>query len=68
MYHSVNMSYVLISMDGESEYLKLVEKALRSKEVTIISKFVFLSGIKIIGGFQWKRQLVYEFFATSLGG
>ena len=48
MYHSVNMSYVLISMDGESKYLKPTEKALRSEEVTILSKFVFLSGNKII--------------------
>ena len=36
MYHSVNMSYVLISTDGESEDLKPMEKALRSEEVTII--------------------------------
>ena len=55
MYHSVNMSYVLISTDGESEDLKPVEKALRFEEVTILSKFVFLSGSKIIGGFQWMR-------------
>ena len=55
MYHSVNMSYVLISMSGESEDLKPVEKALRSEEVTILSKFVFLSSSKIIGGFQWIR-------------
>ena len=58
MYHSVNISYVLISMDGESEDLKPVEKALRSEEVTILSKFVFLSSNKIIRGFQWIRQLV----------
>ena len=43
MYHSVNMSYVLISIDGESE------------EVTILSKFFFPSGSTIIGGFQWMR-------------
>ena len=55
MYHSVNMSYVLISIDGESEYLKPMEKALRSEEVTILSKFFFPSGSKIIGGFQWMR-------------
>ena len=55
MYHSVNMSYVVINTDGESKYLKPMEKALRSKEVTIISKFVFPSGSKIIGGFQWMR-------------
>ena len=48
MYHSVDMSYVLISMDGELEYLNPVDKALRSEEVTILSKFVFLSGNKII--------------------
>ena len=58
VYDSVNMFYVLISTDGESEDLKPVEKALRSEEVTILSKFVFLSGSKIIGGFQWMRQLV----------
>ena len=70
MYHSVNMFYVLISMDGGSEYLNPMEKALRLEEVTILSKFFFsfLSGSKIIGGFQWRRQLVYGFFATSLGG
>ena len=68
MYHSVDMSYVLISTDGESEDLKPVEKALRSEEVTILSKFVFISGYKIIGGSQWMRQLVWGFFATSLGG
>jgi len=55
MYHSVNMSYVLISIDGESEDLKPMEKALRSEEVTILSKFFFPSGSKIIGGFQWMR-------------
>ena len=55
MYYSVNMSYVLISTDSESEYLKPVEKALRSEEVTILSKFVFPSRSKIIGGFQWIR-------------
>ena len=54
-YHSVNMSYVLISIDGESEDLKPMEKALRSEEVTILSKFVFPSRNKIIGGFQWIR-------------
>ena len=64
MYHSVNMSYVLISTDGELEDLKPMEKALRSEEVTILSKFVFLSSSKIIGGFQWIRRLVYGFFAT----
>ena len=58
MYHSVNISYVLICMNGESEYFKLVEKALRSEEVTILSKFVFLSGNKTIGGFQWIRRPV----------
>ena len=68
MYHSVDMSYVLIRTDGESEDLKPVEKALRSEEVTILSKFVFLPGSKIIGGFQWRRRLVYGFFSTSLGG
>ena len=62
------MFYVLISTDGESEYLKLVEKALRLEEVTILLKFVFLSGNKIIGGSQWMRRLVWGFFATSLGG
>ena len=55
-------------MKGESKDLKPVEKALRSEEVTILSKFVFLLGSKIIGGFQWIKQLVYGFFATSLGG
>ena len=55
MYHSVNMSYVLISTDGESEYLNPVEKALRYEEVNILSKFVFLLDNKIIGGFQWIR-------------
>ena len=58
MHHSVNMSYVLISTDGESEDLKPVEKALRYEEVTILSKFVFLLGNKIIGGFQWIRRLI----------
>ena len=58
MYHSVNMPYVLISTYGESEYLKLVEKVLRYEEETILSKFLFLSGNKIIGGFQWIRQLI----------
>ena len=55
VYHSVNMFYVLISTDGESGDLNPVEKALRSEEVTILSKFVFLPGNKIIGGFQWIR-------------
>ena len=41
MHHSVNMSYVSISTDGELEDLKPVEKALRSEEVTILSKYVF---------------------------
>ena len=41
MYHSVNKFYVLISMDGDSEDLNPMEKALRSEEVTILSKFVF---------------------------
>ena len=68
MYHSVNMFYVLISMDGELEDLNPVEKALRSEEVTILSKYVFSLGNKIKGGFQWSRRLVYGFFATSLGG
>ena len=58
MYHSVDMSYVLISMDGELEYLNPVDKDLRSEEVTILSKFVSLSGSKIIAGFQWMRRLV----------
>ena len=55
MYHSVNISHVLNNTNGELEELKLVEKALRSEEVTILSKFVFPSGSKIIGGFQWMR-------------
>ena len=46
MYHSVNMSYVLISIDGESEDLKPMEKALRSEEVTILSKYVFFQEVK----------------------
>ena len=41
MYHSVNTFYVLINTDGESEYLKPMEKALRSEEVTILSNYVF---------------------------
>ena len=45
-------------MDGESKDLKPMEKALRSEEVTVLSKFVFLSDNKIIGGFQWIRRLV----------
>ena len=55
MYHSVNMSYALISKYGELEDLKPLEKYLRSEEVTILSKFVFPSGSKTIGGFQWMR-------------
>ena len=58
MYHSVNTLCILISKGGESKDLKPTEKALRSEEVTILSKFVFLSGSKIIGGFQWMRRLV----------
>ena len=46
MYHSVNTFYVLFSMDGESEDLKPVEKALRSEEVTIISNYVFFQKVK----------------------
>ena len=46
MYHSVNMYYVLISTDGESEDLKPMEKALRSEEVTILSKYLFFQTIK----------------------
>ena len=65
MYHSVNMSYVLVSTSGESEDLKPVEKALRSEEVTILSKFVFLSRNKIIGGFQWIRQLAPQGMLSS---
>ena len=60
MYHSVNMSYVLISTDSESEDLKPMEKALRSKEVTILSKFVFISGNKNNRRFSMDE-------ATSLG-
>ena len=44
MHHSVNTFYVLNSMDGESEHLKPTEKALRSEEITILLKFVFVSG------------------------
>ena len=46
MYHSVDMSYVLISTDGESKYLKPVGKALRPKEVTILSKYVFFQEVE----------------------
>ena len=46
MYHSVNMFCVLISMDGESEDLKPVEKALGSEEVTIRSKYVFFQAVE----------------------
>ena len=62
MYHSLNMFYVLVSTDGELEYLKPTEKALRSKEVTILSRS------KLKGCCQWSRRLVYGFFATLLGG
>ena len=55
MYHSVNMFHFSISTGVESEDLKPMEKALRSEEVTILSKFFFPSGSKIIGGFQWMR-------------
>ena len=43
MYHSVNTFYVLVSIDGEPEDLKPMEKALISEEVTILLKFVFVS-------------------------
>ena len=46
VYHSINMFYVLISTDGELEYLKPMEKALRSEEVTIISNYVFFQEVK----------------------
>ena len=46
MYHSVNMFYVLISTDGESEYLNPAEKALRQEEVTILSNYVFFQEVK----------------------
>ena len=46
MYHSVNTFYVLISTDGELEDLKLVEKTLRSEEVTILSNYVFFQEVK----------------------
>ena len=36
MYHNVNMFYILINMHGELEDLKPTEKALISKEVTIL--------------------------------
>ena len=43
MYHIVNTFLVLISTGGESKDLKPTEKALRSEEVTILLKFVFIS-------------------------
>ena len=46
MYHSVNVFYVLVSTDGESEDLKPAEKALRSEEVTILSNYVFFQKVK----------------------
>ena len=46
VYHSVNMFYVLISIDGESGDLKPMEKALRLEEVTILSKYVFFQEVK----------------------
>ena len=46
MYHSVNTFYVLVSIDGESKDLKPTEKALRSKEVAILSNYVFFQKVK----------------------
>ena len=46
VYHSVNMFYVLVSIDGESKDLKPGEKALRSEEVTILSNYVFFQKVK----------------------
>ena len=44
LYHSVNTFHFSISTGGELEYLKPAEKALRSEEVAIVLKFVFISG------------------------
>ena len=46
MYHSVNMFCVLVSTDGESEDWKPTKKALRSKEVAILSNYVFFQKVK----------------------
>ena len=48
MYRSVNTFHFSICIGGESEDLKTVEKALRSKEVTILLKFVFISDSEVM--------------------
>ena len=46
MYHSVNMFYVLVSKDGESEDLNHIQEDLISEEVTILSNYVFFQKLK----------------------
>ena len=70
MYYSVYISLLSISTDGELEYLKPAEKALRSEEVAIFQFLYFFQKkqnkkIQIGNGFGNQSM---GFFATSRGG